>query len=204
MIEHIAGRQRSHAEALRHAGERGEPCRLARAAVMREAKVAAIGEEVGHPAQIDVVGSGRLGIETGDECCDQTLGMRRDIVPVEETLAFLAVLRIGATLADRQQRRQAAPRGAILRPDQHGGAIDQIKPTAGDRADAQALLGQFVASIERAHHARDRVAIGHAERGHAHHRSGCEQILGRGGTAQEREVRRHLQFGIVHCRKPEK
>ncbi len=200
VIQHVARGERDQAEMPGVFVERVEPLRIAGAAMLRQAEMAARAEHIRHPAQGLVVFGKGFG-EAGDERGDQPLGMCRDILPMQEALPLLALLRIGAALAERQQPGEAAPAGAILGPDQHRCAIDQIEPTARDeanRADRRHLLGRD----QPAHHAADRIAIGDAERGHPGEHGRLKQMLGRGRAAQEAVMRRHLELAPRHPNDP--
>ena len=74
-------------------------------------------------------------------------------------MPLLAFLRIDPALADGEQAGEARPAGAVLRPDQEGGAVHQVEPAAGDEANPGRLGG-----AKRVDEAADAVAVGDAER----------------------------------------
>ena len=76
--------------------------------------------------------------------------------------------------------------------------------TAYDRLDDRVEVirrlehrGELLGRDQSSHHAAHRIAIDDAERGQAEQRSLPEQILGRGGAAQERVMGRDLEFGVA-------
>src|SRR5579875_1889391 len=86
---------------------------------------------------------------------------------------------------------------AIGRIDEHRHAVSKIEATADHQAHACGL-GRLVG----AHDAGQRVAIDDGERLDAHDRSGGEQLLAGRRTAQEAEMRGHLQLGVARAAHP--
>ena len=197
VVQHVAGGERG--QAVRACGTiRLVPAqRLAGAALRCQADMAARAEYLRHPAQRHRIGAVLSRYQRGH----QPLGGVGDIVPVQETSPFFAALRVGAVLAARQQPGQPRPAGAILRPDQDAGAVDQVEPASRDRADMlPVLLRHLFAGVERTDHPGDRIAIDDPQRGHLHQRGGGEQFLARRRAAQEREMRGDLQLAVCHGR----
>ena len=156
-------------------------------------------ERIGHPAQRERVAA--IG-EPRHQRADQALRCLGHILPMEEALALLAALRIGARLAEREQPGEPRPARAVLRPDEQRGAVDQIEPTPRDNSDVDAQRGKLLGGDQRAHHPAHRIAIDDPQRGEAEQGGLAEQLLGRGRAAQEREMRRHLKLGVPHPNTP--
>ena len=95
--------------------ERVEALRLARAAAVGEREMAAFPKDIGHLGEGDVGHPVRF---VGDQRRDQALGPGSDILPMEEALALLALLAVGAALAEAEQPGQPRPGRAVLGPDQ--------------------------------------------------------------------------------------
>ncbi len=165
--------------------------------MMRQADMAAILEGIRHPPHRD--GIAVIG-ETGHQRADHPLGMVRDIFPVQEALALLALLRIGAALAEREQAGEPAPRRPVFGPDQNRRPVDQIEPAAGDQADRKTLFGDLLRGDQCTDDAADRITVGNAECGQALERRGGEQFIRRGGSAQKAEMGGDLEFRIGHWR----
>ena len=117
---------------------------------------------------------------------DQSFAMRDDIIPGKRAAALS-----GAPLAQGQQTAEPAIGGTVCRIDQQRGAVGQIKPGADDGAHA-GDLGRFVCPDD----AGQRMTIGDAERADPEQGGLGEQFLDARRAAQEREMRRDLQFGV--------
>ncbi|KPH87735.1 hypothetical protein GLUCOINTEAF2_0204087 [Komagataeibacter intermedius AF2] len=97
----------------------------------------------------------------------------------------------GTSLADGQQAAETAIGSPVHRVDQHWREIDEIETAAHDQADAGLFRGNM-----GLHHARQGIAVTYPERLNA--KSFClfEQFDRRRRPTQEREIRRHLKFGV--------
>ena len=194
VVEHVAGGERPHPVAPRERVERMEPRRLARPAAMGEREMSAVAEDLG--------GLGERGFGVGiglarNQSRDQPVGPGGDVLPMEEALPFFALLAVGAGIAEGEQSRQPRPAGAVLRPDQQGGAIHQIEPAAGDEPDAGRLR-----RAQRLDEAADAVAVGDAERLVAEQSRRREHLVGARDPAQEAVMRRRLELDIGHPNRP--
>ena len=147
-------------------------------------------------------GSPRIG-DAGHQRADQPFGMRRDILPMEEAFALLALLRVGARLAEGEQAGEPAPgrRDPRARP----AASCRRPDRAGSRRSSGSVrrLRQLLGRDQRAHHAappncdrRCRARAGRAAPPCANSSSGEE------APRRKREMRRDLEFGIAHPNTP--
>jgi len=124
---------------------------------------------------------------------DHPLRPGRQVVPVQFARTFTR-----ATLAERQQPRQARPGGAVGRVEEQAPPAGEIDARARDRAHAGRLL-----RLPGADDARHRAEVGDAERRMAEQGGGGEQLLRARRTAQQREVGEQLQLDIVgHANTP--
>ena len=87
-----------------------------------------------------------------------------------------------ATAAERDQTRQPAVSGAVLRKGEQAHAVDQIEPRADQQAKALLLRGDM-----HAYHAGQAVAVGHGDRGMAQGGGLRHQFVRMRGAAQEAE-----------------
>ena len=120
---------------------------------------------------------------------EQALVPDLHVRPMQMALAFAR-----PCLAMREKAAQAGIGCSIRWIDQQGRAALQIEAAADDEADAR-----YFGSFMRAHHTGERIAIHNAKRLDAKQGRGREQFLGRGYAAQEREMRRYLEIGVVHA-----
>src|SRR3954452_10696080 len=113
--------------------------------------------------------------------------MRDDIGPGKREASLS-----GTLLAQGQEAAEPAIGGAVGRIDQQGGAVDQVEPAADNRAHA-GDLGRLVCPDD----AGQRMTVGDAERTDPEPGGLGEQFLNARRAAQEREMRRDLQFDVV-------
>ena len=111
---------------------------------------------------------------------------------------FLALLAVGAALAEGEQAGEPRPAGAVLGPDQQRGAVHQVEPAAGDQPHAGRRRRRASALTSPP----TRVAVGDAERGIAEQGGGREQFLRAGDAAQEAEMAGDLELDIGHPNTP--
>ena len=174
MVQHVAGRERRKAVAARLTAGVEQASRIVWAALVRQADMALVAEDVCHPAQLFVDGA----VPPGHQRRHQPGGMIRDVLPMKKGPALLAPLRIGAEVAAGKQVGEPRPPRKRFGPDQQRRAADQIEAAAGDQADGETAVAlDLLGRIERTHQPGDRVAVGNAERGHAHRGRGREQLL---------------------------
>ena len=97
----------------------------------------------------------------------------------------------GAAPADGQQPREPSVGGAVARQAEHAGRVGEVEPCADDQLHVDLPRGRV-----GAHHAGERVAVGHRDRVQAERGSRPHQLPGMRGAAEEGEVGRHLELGI--------
>jgi len=183
MVEDIAGGDRGNTGRRRLRRKRRQPPGIAGTAPHPEAEIGAIAEDGAKLPERHlrgVVGG------IGQQQADQPRIPGGDIVPAEPAAALPR-----PCLADAEQPAQAAPGGPVGRIEQKRRAIDEIDPGAGHKAHPRRLRGEM-----RADQSGDAVAVDDAKRRKAEPCCRREQFVGRGGAAQEAEMRRHLQFDI--------
>jgi hypothetical protein len=136
--------------------------------------------------------SGERGKKRGARCVpanDQTepchLGQK--IVAIEQAFALF-----GATLAEREESREPAPGGAVLRIGEDvGRTIGKDEPGAGGEFQACFLCG-----LMGTYDARDRIAVGNADPSQPKGLGAIHQLFRMGGTAEEREIGGDGELGI--------
>ena len=124
--------------------------------------------------------------------CDENLafGVGGNIGEEQQALALG-----GAALAKRDEAAQTAVGSAITRKAQQTWRVLKIEPCADDEAEPRVLRRHVGAD-----HTGERIAIGNRNRGEAQRLGFRHQFIGVRGAAQEREVTRHLQFGVANSR----
>src|SRR5688500_4190630 len=96
MIEDVAGGEAAHSEAARHKVEAAQPNRVAGTAAMGKRAGGAVPESAGQSGERGLGGRVR---PVGDQGRDEPFGMSGDILPMEEALPLLALLRHRPALA---------------------------------------------------------------------------------------------------------
>ncbi len=123
--------------------------------------------------------------------------MSGEILEADVALAFLR-----APVAQGQQAGQALVGLEIGRIDEQGAAVACLEAAADQQPDpvARRILRVFLVARgrERAHHPRQRVAVGDADGGMAEFDRPLDQLLGMRAAAQEAVIGRDLQLGVVH------
>ncbi len=128
----------------------------------------------------------------GDQDRDKTLGEVGQVLPIEIALGLAC-----PPLAQRQQAAEPRIGQSVGRIDQHAGSIHKVEPAADDQA-YPGDLGRLVGADD----AGDRVAIDDGHGLDPTQGGLVEEILARGGAAQEREVRGRLQLDITRAAHP--
>jgi hypothetical protein len=195
MIEHVVDGDQTHPGLCRLPLQRGQPAPVAALAQHRGAQ-----PDPGRclPQSCEQFRHSPLSRHHDQE---EVAGARQKVVETQETLALRRL-----HLADGQKPAEIAPAGAVLRirndlrrsigkdqpcADHEPEGRDSRRPMFFDdlRLDASdRIMGP--------HHARHRVAVGHADPCMTELHRLPNQIGGRGGSAQEGEVAGHRQFGI--------
>src|SRR5262249_14767783 len=109
---------------------------------------------------------------------------------IKNAFAFLR-----AQVAAREQAAEPSPGGAVARIRENvRRAVGENEPRAGMIGERQFL---FALDEMRAHHARDRIAVGEPETIKPDMRGLQHQLLGMRGAAQEREVGSSCEFEVT-------
>jgi len=125
---------------------------------------------------------------------DLAFRMRLKVVQVEQALALLRT-----ALSEREEFAETPVCGAICRVDQKARPVLQIKPGSDDNLEPH-LLGSDMCP----NHAGKGVAVGNGESLMTQCLGRRNKLLGMTAAAQEREVRRYLEFCVwrvwlEHC-----
>ncbi len=184
MIENIAGSDTAHPRLPRHGVKPVQTGKVIRAPAEREGHIGAAAKDIAKTGKIgERLAVGPVRHQDGDHA----FGMVRDISPVEQATAFATTC-----LTERKQAGQARPGGPVGRIKKQSAAVGQVNARASDHPDLGSLL-----RLPSPHHPGNAAPIGKAERFVTQQGSGGEQLLGRGGAAQEGEVAGYLQLDIA-------
>ena len=190
VVERIRDRHHRRAEALPDPGEAAEPTPLVAAITMARAEKNAAGGRLRQGGEM----AGEDGIVLLRRERDEDLPpCRRE--HVRDTEPARALLR--AAVAVREQPAEPSVTVAVHRIG-HG-----LEPLLGDEADPRQVADRRFARLlpalglgMAAHHARQRVAVGDADGVEPEFGTLRHHFLRMRGSAQEREIRGHRQFGI--------